>query len=429
MKTSLFTLSIILLFTITCHGQNKREWGAFIQSINAKPFAGKKFKLEAAVKVKLIDSTAEAEIWFRVDRKKQKTGFFYNMMDKPIRAKDWELVKIEGRIDKDAEYIVFGGMYYQKGIFYFDNFKLFIETVNENFEEIKIPNGNFEDDTLSTHWYTNKNKNRYLFSTTNKEVFEGKQSCKVDGSFLKKINTYGDNDSTGKYINANGIKIYYEEYGSGQPLLLLHGNSVSIESFKQQIAEFSKGYKVIAVDTRGQGKSSEDGKMYSYDLFAEDMNALLNELKLDSVSIVGWSDGGNTGLIMAMKYPSKVKKLITMGANVFIDKSVVGKWVFKELNKQLKEMKFDTAYSDKNRVRLINLLLTEPKHSFEDLKKITCPVFVIAGEKDIISQTHTKAIAENITKSKLLIATKETHYFPVENSKAFNAAVMEFLRE
>ncbi len=233
----------------------------------------------------------------------------------------------------------------------------------------------------------------------------------------------------GKYIDANGIKIYYEEYGKGEPLLLLHGNSESIQSFRLQIPELSKLYRVIAVDTRGQGKSTEDGRLYTYDLFAEDMNALLNSLKLDSVNVLGWSDGGNTGLIMAMKYPNKVKKLVTMGANVFIDNTVVDKWVFKELNKQLVEMKSDTSYADRNRVRLINLLLTEPKHGFEELKIISCPVLILAGQKDIIKKNHTKSIAKYIKNSRLLIAPKETHYYPIESSKAFNTTVIEFLKE
>ena len=154
------------------------------------------------------------------------------------------------------------------------------------------------------------------------------------------------------------------------PLLLLHGNSSSINLFEKQIPEFRKQYRVIAVDTRGQGKSSEDGKTYTYDLFADDMNALLDYLRLDSVNIVGWSDGGNTGLLMAMKYPKKVKKLVTMGANVFIDKTVVDKWVFKELNKQVKELKNDTTQGALNRLRLINLLLTEPQHLLNELKSI-----------------------------------------------------------
>ncbi|MBP9097202.1 MAG: alpha/beta hydrolase [Ferruginibacter sp.] len=428
MKKGFLYITILLLPTFL-FAQMKNDWGAFNQRLDAKNFAGKKFKLQAAVKVQLIDPTSEAEIWVRVDRPNRKTGFFYNMMDKPIRVKEWEIFSIEGKVDKDAEYIAFGGLYSRKGIFYFDDFKLSIETTKGNYEEVKIQNGNFESDSLKSPWGFFQKRNGFVLSATTETSFEGKQSCKVDGSQFKKSPTYGNNDSTGKYVDANGIKIYYEEYGQGQPLLLLHGNSESIQSFRQQIPEFSKYYRVIAVDTRGQGKSSENGMTYSYDLFADDMNALLNILNIDSANILGWSDGGNTGLIMAMKYPKKVKRLITMGANVFIDNSVVDKWVFKELHKQLKEMKNDTAYADRNRVRLINLLLTEPKHNFEELKIISSPVLVLAGEKDVIKENHTRSIAQNIRYSKLIIATKETHYYPAENSKAFNETVIEFLRE
>ena len=428
MKKGFLYITILLLPTFL-FAQMKNDWGAFNQRLDAKNFAGKKFKLQAAVKVQLIDPTSEAEIWVRVDRPNRKTGFFYNMMDKPIRVKDWEIFSIEGKVDKDAEYIAFGGLYSRKGIFYFDDFKLSIETTKGNYEEVKIQNGNFESDSLKSPWGFFQKRNGFVLSATTETSFEGKQSCKVDGSQFKKSPTYGNNDSTGKYVDANGIKIYYEEYGQGQPLLLLHGNSESIQSFRQQIPEFSKHYRVIAVDTRGQGKSSENGMTYSYDLFADDMNALLNILNIDSANILGWSDGGNTGLIMAMKYPKKVKRLVTMGANVFIDNSVVDKWVFKELHKQLKEMKNDTAYADRNRVRLINLLLTEPKHNFEELKIISSPVLVLAGEKDVIKENHTRSIAQNIRNSKLIIATKETHYYPAENSKAFNETIIEFLRE
>ena len=428
MKNLFLSLSIFVFPTLL-FGQMSNDWGAFNQRIDAKSFAGKRFKLQAAVKVQLIDTTSEAEIWVRVDKPNKKMGFFYNMMDKPIRVKDWKVFSIEGKIDKDAEYFAFGGLYSRKGIFFFDDFKLSIETSKEKYEDIKIQNSNFESDSLKSPWGFFQERNGFKLTITTETYFEGKQSLKVDGSQFKKGYSFGNNDSTGKYAVVNGIKIYYEEYGQGQPLLLLHGNSESIASFRLQIPEFSKHYKVIAVDTRGQGKSSEDGKTYTYDLFADDMNSFLNYLNIDSANIVGWSDGGNTGLIMAMKYPKKVKRLITMGANVFIDNSVVEKWVFKELNKQLKEMKSDTSYSDRNRVRLINLLLTEPKYKFEDLKIISCPVLVLAGQKDVIKENHTISISQNIRNSKLIIAPKETHYYPTENSKEFNKTVIDFLKE
>jgi pimeloyl-ACP methyl ester carboxylesterase len=236
-------------------------------------------------------------------------------------------------------------------------------------------------------------------------------------------------DTTGKYALVNGINIYYEEYGTGEPLLLLHGNSQSIKDFKMQIPEFAKHYHVIAVDTRGHGKSGDDGKKYSYNLFAEDMNALLKHLKISKTNIVGWSDGGNTGLTMAMKYPDKVKKLAVMGANIFIDSSVVDNWVFEVLNQELKELQNDTAQWSKNRIRRINLLLTEPKYKFSDLKKITCPVLVLAGEKDIVKEGHTRNIAKNIAKATLLIAPNETHEFPQENPNSFNKIILDFLKK
>lgn len=407
------------------------DWGAIMRVLPAKNYAGKKFRIEAAVKVQLIDSTADAEIWVRVDRENKKMGFFYNMMDKPIRSNEWKVYSISGRIDKDAEYLVFGGLYHRKGIFYFDEFKLFIETEKNKFDEIILPSSGFESDSTETakYWGYLKSRNGIKVQVTDKESYGGRQCYCVDASKFQIAKTYGNNDSTGKYARVNGISIYYETYGAGEPLLLLHGNSCSISLFEKQIPELARHYKVIAVDTRGQGKSAEDGKTYTYDLFADDMNALLDHLKLDSVNVLGWSDGGNTGLIMAMKYPGKVKKLVTMGANVFIDQTVVNKSIFKILKKEKKEINEDTVYATRNRQRLIELLLTEPRHSFEELKLIKCPVLVVAGEKDVIKEGHTKAIAANIPKSTLMIVTKATHYLPSENPGLFNKAVIDFLEK
>lgn len=430
MKKILCLSSLVLVFQMAI-AQMPKDWGAFNQRVDPAPYIGMKFRLEAAVKVQVIDSTAEGELWFRVDKADKKTGFFYNMMDKPIRLNEWKIYTISGKIDKGATAIYFGGLYHRKGIFYFDDFKLFIETEKDKWEQVNLPDGSFESDTaiLKKTWGFLQQRGGFGVGVSETEAYQGKKAFKIDGSKFIAEPTFGNNNITGKYALVNGIKIYYEEYGKGDPVLLLHGNSSSISLFEKQIPELSKQFHVIAVDTRGQGKSSEDGKMYTYDLFADDMNALLDHLHLDSVNVLGWSDGGNTGLIMAMKYPDKVKKLVAMGANVFIDNTVVAKWVFKLLNKEKKEIKEDTLYDSRNRLRLIDLLLTEPRHSFEELKVIKCPVLVMAGEKDIIKEEHTKVIAANIPNSTLLIAPGETHYFPSENPKVFNAAVIDFFRK
>lgn len=417
---------LLLIFPLSLHAQWRNDWDAFAREVKVADFTGKKFKLEAAVKVQLIDSTAEAELWARVDKADKKMGFFYNMMDKPIRSGNWAVYTIDGKIDKGAVNLVFGGLFSRRGVFYFDYFRLWIETTKGQFEEIPLPDGDFEEDSLRNWVGFNKNT-AFKVMPTSDTFFHGKKALKVDGAAFKAAPVLGANDSVGRYAPVNGINIYYETYGAGEPLLLLHGNSQSISSFYAQVPAFAKKYKVIAVDTRGQGKSGDDGKTYTYDQFASDMNALLDHLHIDSARIVGWSDGGNTGLIMAMKYPARVKKLVTMGANVFIDNTVVEKWVFKELDHQLKELKNDTTSGARNRTRLINMLLTEPRHSFDDLNKIRCPVLVVAGEKDVIKPAHTKQIAAHISGSTLLIVPKETHYYPTENAASFNKAVLDFL--
>ncbi len=428
MKRNLISV-ILLIAANTAMTQNIPAWGTIVNVVAAQQYAGKKFRIEAAVKVTLIDKDANAEIWVRVDRANKKMGFFNNMMDKPIQSNEWKVYTQSGKIDKDAEMLVFGGMYNKKGIFYFDDFKLFIENKDGVMEEVPLVNGGFEQDSIFSNksWGHNKLNNLYSFSISTDEFYAGKQSCRVDGSKLAKSTEYGDNDSTGKSATVNGIKIYYEEYGQGQPLLLLHGNSESINSFRLQIPELSKSYHVYAIDTRGHGKSEDDGKIYTYDLFADDMNALLDYLQLDSVNVLGWSDGGNTGLIMAMKYPKKVKKLITMGAVIFIDKTVVDKWVFKILKKEKKELAKDSSSFSKSRLRRIELLLTEPKHTFEEMRQISCPVLVMAGEKDIVREEHSKGIAANIPTATLMIVSKATHEFPWEDAPAFNKVVIDFL--
>lgn len=124
---------------------------------------------------------------------------------------------------------------------------------------------------------------------------------------------YGSNQAVGKYADVNDIKIYYETYGEGEPLLLLHGNGGSIEGFINQIPELSKHFKVIAVDSRAQGRTTDSDQEITYALMASDMATLIDKLNLGKVNVVGWSDGGIIGLELAYAYPEKVLKVVTFG--------------------------------------------------------------------------------------------------------------------
>lgn len=96
---------------------------------------------------------------------------------------------------------------------------------------------------------------------------------------------YGNNPATGKYFSSNGVKIYYEIYGEGKPLVLLHGNGGSIKSRANLIGEFAKKYKVIALDSRCHGKSGCPAQYLTYEQMADDVSGLLGSLNIDSAFI------------------------------------------------------------------------------------------------------------------------------------------------
>jgi pimeloyl-ACP methyl ester carboxylesterase len=428
MKFVLF--AVLTLGSLSLYAQNPQDnsWAGFLQHLNVAPWQGRHFKMTAAVRADSLDDQAWASLWMRIDKADYTTGFFDNMKDRRIRSSQWNTYTIEGTIDKDAKSMIFGGLYQSSGYFYYDDFHLYIENKGGKLEEVPIKDPGFEQDMAgfdsSWSWLgTRPDKKRTLVSD---QPEEGRMAVKVDGT--RPVN-YGDNDSAGHYTEANGIKLYYETYGEGKPLLLLHGNSGSIVQFSEQIIPFSKHYKVIAVDTRGQGKSGEDNRVPTYDLFADDMNALLDQLHLDSLDILGWSDGGNTGLIMAMKYPAKVHKLAVMGAVVYVDTTVVSGAIIGRLTDELAGLKDQTAYRSQTRKKMVTLLLTEPQHRMEELEAIKAPVLVMAGERDIIKEGHTRQIADHIKGSQLVIFPGGNHYEPIGRPWRFNQTVLEFLKD
>ena len=124
---------------------------------------------------------------------------------------------------------------------------------------------------------------------------------------------YGSNTSAAKYVNVNGTRIYYETYGEGKPLLLLHGSILGyIDEFASFIPELSKHFKVIAPAIRGHGKSELGNAEFSYKLLAEDAMAVLKQEAADSVLVLGFSAGAITGYYLAANYPATIRKLVAL---------------------------------------------------------------------------------------------------------------------
>jgi pimeloyl-ACP methyl ester carboxylesterase len=245
---------------------------------------------------------------------------------------------------------------------------------------------------------------------------------------------YGNNEIVGKHVELNGAKIYYEEYGKGEPLLLIHGNGGSIESMGNQIDYFKTKYRVIIADNRGQGKSEMKTDSLTYVQITKDWEGLVNYLKLDSISIVGWSDGGIVELEMGISGKSKIKKIVAMSANLRPDSTAVNSWATKNViqERKLIESKIkekDTSRNWKLHKQLFGLLGDQPNIPITDLSKIKAKVLIIAGDEDIIRTKHSLEIYENIPKAQLCIMPGETHFTPASNAKLFNEIVNRFLSE
>ena len=205
-------------------------------------------------------------------------------------------------------------------------------------------------------------------------------------------------------IHVNNIKINYEEYGSGEPIILLHGNSESIEIFDKLINKLQKNYKVYAIDSRCHGKS-EKVKDISYDLMASDVIEFIKTLNIKKPILYGFSDGGIVGLLIAIKDPELLSKLIVSGAN--LNPSVLSK-------RMITFIKITYFFT---RNKLLKMMACEPNITIEELKKIDIPTIVLAGEKDIIKYEHTKLIADNIQNSRMEIVLGENHSSYIINSE------------
>ena len=245
---------------------------------------------------------------------------------------------------------------------------------------------------------------------------------------------YGSNDAIGKYADVNGIKMYYEEYGAGEPMFLIHGNGADINSMGHQIEYFKTNYRVIVADSRGHGKSELNTDSLTYVQIADDWAELANQLDVDSLNIFGWSDGGIVGLLMAINYPVKVKKLVTMGANLRPDSTAVYAWGVNYVKQSGEAVENKIREGDSTQDwnlmnQLMGLLGEQPGISKSDLAKIAAPVLIISGDKDIIREEHSVEIYQNIPNAQLCILPGETHFTPATDPALFNLIAGKFIKE
>lgn len=246
-----------------------------------------------------------------------------------------------------------------------------------------------------------------------------------------KIN-YGHNDSVGRFYDVRGIKMYTETYGTGKPLLMIHGNGGSMGAFGNNIPYFAQKYRVIAVDSRAHGRTVDKRDSLSFEMMADDFDALLTAMHIDSAYVLGWSDGGINALVLAMRHPGKVIKLASTGANLVPDSTGLTPSYWKSEQKEFanwqKRMPLKTD-KERNTYKVFMLDWVQPNIPFSALKAIKCPSLIIGGDHDLIPVKHTVDIAQAISKSYLWIVPNSGHATLIEHRDEFNKIVDAFFEQ
>ena len=254
---------------------------------------------------------------------------------------------------------------------------------------------------------------------------EGDSASLLDKTVLNRYNK--SNEITGGE-GGMGIHLHYKEKGNKQnePLLLLHGNGEDGSYFVNQIEHFSKSYWVIAVDTRGHGKSPRGNELFTIRQFAEDLHNFMDNLNIKKANILGFSDGGNIALIFAMRYPERVNKLILNGAN--LDTKGVKAWAQlpTTLGYSLAKILSETSPEANKKVEMLGLMVNDPNIDVKELGKVKARTLVIAGTRDMIKKSHTMEIYRNIKNAEMAII-KGNHFIANRRPESFNEVVENFL--
>lgn len=242
------------------------------------------------------------------------------------------------------------------------------------------------------------------------------------------------------FAPVNGIRLWYAEYGAQRrsvPVLLLHGGMGSSNYFGAVIPILSAhGYRVIAVDSRGQGRSGRSGAALSYHLMASDVLALLDYLHVMQVDLVGWSDGAIIGLDMAIENPDRVKRLFAFGANVDNsgvidggDKNPVFAEYLRRTKSEFARLSPTPAQYDALSEQIDAMWSREPRYGREQLAKIRIPVTIADGQFDeVIRPEHDIYMAGAIPGANLVILPNVSHFAMVQNPPEFADAVLAFLK-
>ena len=237
------------------------------------------------------------------------------------------------------------------------------------------------------------------------------------------------------YVEHEGARIWYIAYGSGSPVILLHGGLGHSGNWGYQVpALIQSGYRVVLIDSRGHGRSTRDAQPYSYELMASDVSAVMDTLGIEKAGLVGWSDGASTALILASKTPSRAAGVFFFACNM--DPSGTKEVEFTPIlqrciSRHIKDYKKLSTTPDQfdefsDAVGLMQR--TQPNYSVNDLAQISVPVAIVQSEHDeFIKPEHAEYLAQSIPNAEFIYLPGVSHFAPLQRPAQFNDVMLEFL--
>jgi pimeloyl-ACP methyl ester carboxylesterase len=239
------------------------------------------------------------------------------------------------------------------------------------------------------------------------------------------------------YVQHDGARIFYETYGNGPPVILLHGGFANSRYWGNQTPALLKaGYQVILIDSRGHGRSSRDARPYTYELMASDVVAVMDHLHIPKASVVGWSDGAIIALVMALTSPDRLLRVFAFAANM--DPSgvrpdtdahpVFARFEAQSAKEYAALSPTPSGFDDFSKA-INRMWQTEPNYTAADLHRIHTLVAIVDGDHDeAIKREHTEYLAQQIPGATLIILPGVSHFAMLQKPALFNAAMLDFLR-
>jgi pimeloyl-ACP methyl ester carboxylesterase len=237
------------------------------------------------------------------------------------------------------------------------------------------------------------------------------------------------------YVEHDGARIWYVTYGSGAPVILLHGGLGHGGNWGYQVPMLvGLGYRAVLIDSRGHGRSTRDLRPYTYELMASDVLAVMDALHLEKAAIIGWSDGACTALILARQIPARVAGVFFFACNMdpsgtkTIKMSPILERCLSRHRKDYAELSSTPNQFKAFAAAVEEMQRTEPNYSARDLKEICVPVAIVQSERDeFIKPEHADYLVRSIPRAELIWLSDGTHFAPLQRPKLFNGLLRSFL--